>query len=66
MSRKFPLVKLTASNEPFGFLAHFFYLLITQYEQKEEGAGARSQERVLELKLLEAQLAKAKIEKAGE
>lgn len=47
-------------------MAYSLKLLITQYEQKEDGAGARSQERVLELKLLEAQLAKAKIEKAGE
>lgn len=40
-------------------------ILLSQYEEKEGGSNAKTQERILELKLLEAQLAKAKIEKAG-
>ena len=40
-------------------------VLLSQYEEKEGGSNAKTQERILELKLLEAQLAKAKIEKAG-
>ena len=40
-------------------------MLLSQYEEKEGGSNAKTQERILELKLLEAQLAKAKIEKAG-
>jgi len=39
-------------------------MLLSQYEEKEGGSNAKTQERILELKLLEAQLAKAKIEKA--
>ena len=41
-------------------------MLLSQYEEKEGGSNAKTQERILELKLLEAQLAKAKIEKVGE
>ena len=40
-------------------------ILLGQYEEKEGGTNAKTQERILEIKLLEAQLAKAKIEKAG-
>ena len=40
-------------------------ILLSQYEAKEGGSNAKTQERILELKLLEAQLAKAKIERAG-
>ena len=40
-------------------------ILLAQYEEKEGGSNAKTQERILELKLYEAKLAKAQIEKAG-
>jgi len=39
-------------------------ILLAQYEEQEGGSNAKTQERILELKLYEAKLAKAQIEKA--
>jgi hypothetical protein len=47
-------------------LAKKMTTLLGHYEDREKNVGGRTEEYALRLKLYEAQLAKAKIEKAGE
>ena len=48
-----------------GALANKLTVLLEQYEEREKTIGNKTHELQLQLKLVEAQFAKAKIEKAG-